>query len=114
MRRTRFATGLSLHEIEFNGRRGDATYINSMGDVPAKPKWRPSMPNIVTRIALILAVLALPAAAFARGAGGGGLASRGAILGSAMNFNQMQRAAAPSVAPIPPPRITVPAIPQFK
>jgi hypothetical protein len=79
------------------------------------------MPNIVTRIALVLAVLALPSAALARGMGGGmagggtaGLASRGAILGSAMNFSQMQRAAAPSVAPIPPPRITVPAIPQFK
>jgi hypothetical protein len=78
------------------------------------------MPNIVTRIALVLAVLALPSAALARGMGGGmagggtaGLASRGAILGSAMNFSQMQRAA-PSVAPIPPPRITVPAIPQFK
>ena len=73
------------------------------------------MPNIVTRIALVLAVLALPSATFARGGGGvgAGLASRGAILGSAMNFSQMQRAA-PSVATIPPPRITVPAIPQFK
>jgi hypothetical protein len=85
-----------------------------MGDVPSK--WRLSMPNIVTRIAMVLALLALPSAAFARGAGGGaaGLASRGAILGSAMNYSQMQRAAVPSVAPIPPPRITVPAIPQFK
>lgn len=73
------------------------------------------MPNIVTRIAMVLAVVALPSAAFARGAGGGaaGLASRGAIIASAMNFSQMQKAA-PSVAPIPPPRITVPAIPQFK
>jgi hypothetical protein len=79
------------------------------------------MPNIVTRIALILAVLALPSAALARGMGasmaGGNaaaLASRGAILGSAMNYGQMHGPAAPSVAPIPPPRITVPPIPQFK
>ena len=79
------------------------------------------MPNIVTRIALILAVLALPSVALARGMGGGmagggaaGLASRGAILGSAMNYNQMHGPAVSSVAPIPPPRITVPAIPQFK
>jgi hypothetical protein len=75
------------------------------------------MPNIVTRIALVLAVLALPSAALARGMAGGGvgggLAARGAILGSAMNFSQM-KTAAPSVAPIPPPRISVPAIPQFK
>lgn len=74
------------------------------------------MPNIVTRLALVLAVLALPSAALARGAGGGAaaLASRGAILGSAMNYGQMHGPAVPSVAPIPPPRITVPAIPQFK
>ena len=79
------------------------------------------MSNIVTRAALVLAVLALPSAALAHGmggsmAGGGaaGLASRGAILGSAMNYGQMHGPAAPSVAPIPPPRITVPPIPQFK
>ncbi len=74
------------------------------------------MSNIVTRIALVLAVLALPAAAFARGPAGGsaGLAARGAILGSAEMFGQMHKTVVPTVPAIPPPRITVPAIPQFK
>ena len=74
------------------------------------------MPNLVTRLALVVAVIALPSAALARGGGGvsAGLASRGAIISSSMNFGKMHGPAVPSVAPIPPPRITVPAIPQFK
>jgi hypothetical protein len=70
------------------------------------------MSNTATKIALILVVLALPAAAFARGSAG--MAARGALIGSAQMQGQMGMQKAPSVAPIPPPRITVPAIPQFK
>ena len=74
------------------------------------------MSNTVTKIALILAVLALPGAAFARGPAGGsaGLAARGALIGSAEMLGQVGVQKAPAVAPIPPPRIYVPAIPQFK
>ena len=79
-------------------------------------KWRLPMSNTAKKIALILVVLALPAAAFARGAAGGsaGMAARGALIGSAQMQGQMGMQKAPAVAPLPPPRITVPAIPQFK
>jgi hypothetical protein len=70
------------------------------------------MSNTATKIALILLVLALPAAAFARGSAG--LAARGALIGSAQMLGQIGVQKAPAVAPIPPPRISVPAIPQFK
>ena len=74
------------------------------------------MSNTATKIATILVVLALPAAAFARGPAGGsaGMAARGAIIGSAQMQGQVGVPKAPAVAPIPPPRIYVPAIPQFK
>jgi hypothetical protein len=74
------------------------------------------MSSAATKIALILVILASPAAAFARGMAGGspGLAARGAILGSAEMLGQVGVQRAPAVAAIPPPRIYVPAIPQFK
>ena len=74
------------------------------------------MSNTATKIALMLVVLALPAAALARDSAGGsaGLAARGALIGSAQMQGQMGMQKAPAVAPIPPPRISVPAIPQFK
>jgi hypothetical protein len=74
------------------------------------------MSNTATKIALILVTLSLPAAAFARGSAGGsaGLAARGAVLGTAAMLGQAGMQKAPAVAPIPPPRISVPAIPQFK
>jgi len=74
------------------------------------------MSNTATKIALILVVLALPAAAFARGSAGGsaGSAARGALIGSAQMEGQIGVPKAPAVAPLPPPRISVPPIPQFK
>jgi hypothetical protein len=74
------------------------------------------MSNTATKIALVLAVLALPAAAFARGSAGGsaGLGARPAVIGSAQMLGQIEARRAPAVAPIPPPRISVPAIPKFK
>jgi hypothetical protein len=74
------------------------------------------MSNTATKIALVLAVLALPAAAFAKGAAGGsaGLHARAALIDSAEMLGQSGGIKAPAVAPIPPPRIYVPAIPKFK
>jgi hypothetical protein len=74
------------------------------------------MSNTATKIVLILVVLVLPAAAFASGSAGGsaGLAARGALIGSAQMQGQIGLQKAPAVAPIPPPRISVPPIPQFK
>jgi hypothetical protein len=76
-------------------------------------------------IALFL-VLATPAASFARGGGGGGggtvgmggsrpNAALGAQIGAAGMLASPNRVGnAPAVAAPPPPRISVPAIPQFK
>jgi hypothetical protein len=74
-------------------------------------------------IALFL-VLATPAASFARSGGGGGTvgmggsrpnAALGAQIGAAgMLANPSRVGNAPTVAAPPPPRISVPAIPQFK
>jgi hypothetical protein len=73
-----------------------------------------SMLNTTLRIALAFVAFSLPATAFAQG-GAAGLASRGAIIGTAEMLEQSARNNnVPAVAPIPPPRITVPKIPQFK
>jgi hypothetical protein len=72
----------------------------------------------------LLAVLAMPAASFARSAGEAGMGNvpiSGIAPGPA-NAGGMNNAAvdpsgianASKVAPIPPPRITVPAVPRFK
>jgi hypothetical protein len=83
--------------------------------------------SVKVKVAIALSlVLATPAASFARGAGGpgGGVAAMGgsrpnaalgAQIGSAtMLANPSRRLALPTVAAPPPPRISVPAIPQFK
>jgi len=88
------------------------------------------MSNTVVKVASVLfVVLALPTASFAAGAGGGarggGSATTGLSGGVRPNAGQIGAAqsqvADPSgmgnaarVAPIPPPRITVPTVPQFK
>jgi hypothetical protein len=81
--------------------------------------------SIKVAIALFL-VLATPAASFARGGGGRGgggaamgggrpNAALGAQIGAAsMLANPSRVGNAPGVAAPPPPRISVPAIPQFK
>ena len=81
--------------------------------------------KVKVAIALFM-VLATPAASFARGGGGlgGGAAGMGgsrpnAALGSqigaaSMLANPSRVGNAPGVAAPPPPRISVPAIPQFK
>ena len=84
------------------------------------------MPNTSVKIALAFSVvLASPAASFARGPGGGGSAAMGHLGGVRPNAGQIGAALsqvtdpsgirnANKVAPIPPPRISVPTIPQFK
>jgi hypothetical protein len=83
--------------------------------------------SVKVKVAIALSlVLATPAASFARGGGGrggGGAAMGGsrpnAALGSqigaaSMLANPSRVGNAPGVAAPPPPRISVPAIPQFK
>jgi hypothetical protein len=73
------------------------------------------MANNATKIALVFLVFALPAAAFARAAGTAELRERGALIGAAQQGAMLdQNENAPKLAPIPPPRIYVPAIPKFK
>jgi hypothetical protein len=86
------------------------------------------MSNTSVKVAVaLLMVLATPAASFARGGGGhgGGSAAMGhlgagrpnaALLGAldSMPVNPSGIGNASKVVPIPPPRISVPTIPQFK
>jgi hypothetical protein len=84
------------------------------------------MSNTSVKVAFVLfALSALPAASFARGGGSAGMGHSGAVGGARPNaaassaLANMQvdpsgRANASRVAPIPPPRITVPTVPQFK
>jgi hypothetical protein len=115
----------------FNGVRGFRTYIGS------KRLRRSSeilmeflMSNTAVKIASVcFVVLALPTASFARGGGGvgvggargGGSAAMGgrpnaAVIGAAQSqlTDPSGIGNASKVAPIPPPRISVPTIPQFK
>ena len=76
--------------------------------------------KVKVAIALFM-VLATPAASFARGGGAAGMggsrpnAALGAQIGAAsMLANPSRVGNAPTVAAPPPPRISVPAIPQFK
>lgn len=75
--------------------------------------------KVKVAIALFM-VLATPAASFARGGGATGMggsrpnAALGAQIGAAsMLANPSSRLALPTVAAPPPPRISVPAIPQI-
>ena len=85
------------------------------------------MSNTSVKVAIALfMVLATPAASFARGGGGRGggaagmggsrpNAALGAQIGAAIMLANPSRVGnAPGVAAPPPPRISVPAIPQFK
>lgn len=78
------------------------------------------MSNTSIKVAFALfVVLASPAASFARGAGlgaAGGGRPNAAISGALSNMpvDPSGIGNASKVAPIPPPRITVPAVPQFK
>jgi hypothetical protein len=84
------------------------------------------MSNTSVKVAfLFFVVLALPAASFARGGGSAGMGHSAAVGGARpnaatlgalenMSVDPSGRGNASRVAPIPPPRITVPAIPQFK
>ena len=85
------------------------------------------MSNASVKVAIALfMVLATPAASFARGGGGGsaGMGQSGGVGGVRPNAGLIGAAqsqvANPSgmgnvgVAPIAPPRITVPTVPQFK
>jgi hypothetical protein len=85
------------------------------------------MSNTSVKVALVfLVVLASPTASFARG-GGGGRGGGSAAMGGGFRPNPGVIAGAQSqvtdpsgvgnanrVAPMPPPRISVPTIPQFK
>jgi hypothetical protein len=80
-----------------------------------------SKTSVKVKVAIALfMVLATPAASFARGGGAAGMggsrpnAAVGAQIGAAsMLANPSSRLAQPTVAAPPPPRISVPAIPQF-
>jgi hypothetical protein len=82
------------------------------------------MSNSPAKIVLAVLLLATPAASFAQmagAAGAGRLAISGIPLGPANSGGLNNAAADPSgiensskMAPLPPPHITVPAIPQFK
>jgi len=77
------------------------------------------MSNIALKIAVALMALSLPVTAFAqrgsaRPSANSAVNSRGAQIGAAQMLDQSQRIKPPAVAPIPPPQITVPKIPQFK
>jgi hypothetical protein len=80
--------------------------------------------RVKTTAVVLILVLAAPAASFARGAGEAGMGNvpiSGIAPGPA-NAGGMNNAAvdpsgianAGKIAPIPPPRITVPVVPQFK
>ena len=78
------------------------------------------MSNTSVKVAFVFfMVLALPAASFARGGGSaggvGGARPNAAILGALENM-QVNPSGMGNAreAPIPPPRITVPTVPQFK
>jgi hypothetical protein len=84
------------------------------------------MSNTSVKVAFVFfMVLALPAASFARGGGSAGMGHSGGAGGSRPNAGLIGAAQsqltnpsgmgnASRVAPIPPPRITVPTVPQFK
>jgi len=86
------------------------------------------MSNTSVKVAIALSlVLVTPAASFARGGGGGsaGMGHSGAVGGARPNpatlgaLQNMQVdpsgvGNASRVAPLPPPRIAVPTVPQFK
>jgi hypothetical protein len=113
----------------FNGVRGFRTYIGSKrirrsGEILMEF----IMSNTAVKIASVcFVILALPTASFARGGGGGARGGGSAAMVGAGRPNAAAIGAAQSqmtdpsgignasrVAPIPPPRISVPTIPQFK
>jgi len=82
-----------------------------------------AMSNTSVKVGFALfVVLATPAASFARGAGSAAMGHLGGGRPNASAFGQLNNMSvdpsgignASKVAPIPPPRITVPTIPQFK
>jgi hypothetical protein len=85
------------------------------------------MSNIPAKVAFVFfMVLALPTGSFARGGGSVGMGHSGGVRGGAqsnaatlgalenMSVDPSGMGNASRVAPIPPPRITVPPVPQFK
>jgi hypothetical protein len=84
------------------------------------------MSNTSVKIALVFfIVLASPAISFARGGGSAGMGHSGGVGGIRPNAGLIGAAQsqltnpsgmgnASRIAPIPPPRITVPTVPQFK
>ena len=84
------------------------------------------MSNTSVKIAFVFfMVLVLPTASFARGGGSAGMGHSGGVGGARPNAGQIGAAQsqvtdpsgmgnASRVAPIAPPRITVPTVPQFK
>jgi hypothetical protein len=111
-------------KIQFNGDGGLASYIGFTH--PALSSiWSTIMSNSAKTIAIaVLVILAAPAASFARMAGeaGAGNVPISGIAAGPANAGGMNNATvdpsgignANRVAPIPPPRITVPVVPRFK
>ena len=100
------------------------TYISFTG-VLVNLEWSFPMSNTSVKVAFVFfMVLALPAASFARGGGSAGMGHSGGVGGARpnaatlgalgnmpVNPSGMKNA---GVAPLAPPRITVPTVPQFK
>src|SRR5258708_33080940 len=120
---------VALSKTEFNGVGGLPTYhqLHAFGGRSSERSF--PMSNTSVKLAIVLfMVLAIPAASFARsgGARGGGSAATGNLGGGRPNAGALNGAlsnmsADPSrvgnaarVAAPPPPRISVPTIPQFK
>jgi hypothetical protein len=115
-----------LSNTQFNGVSGLANLDQlRVFNVPAKSEWSFAMSNIPVKVAFaFFLILAAPAASFARSAGGAGSGNvpiSGIAPGPAdaggMNNVMVDPSGignASRMAPLPPPRITVPTIPQFK
>jgi hypothetical protein len=108
-------------EIEFNGEGG----WMELERIHANRYWRLVMSNTPVKIAVaLLLLLSAPAASFARMAGeaGAGNVPISCIPPGPGNAGGMSNVTvdpsgignASRMAPLPPPRISVPAIPQFK
>ena len=82
------------------------------------------MSNTSAKVTVLFVLLALPAASFGRGGGSAGMGHSGGVGGVRPNAGLIGAAQSQvtnasgmgnvGVAPIAPPRITVPTVPQFK
>jgi hypothetical protein len=118
----------NLSKIQFNGVGGWTIYIGCKYEDVLVKQWSPVMSNASAKIAFaLLLALATPTASFAQaartagGAGSGNVPISGIAPGPANAGGLNNVMVDPSgignasrVAPLPPPRITVPVVPKFQ